>query len=54
MTQNNLGSAYVKLPTGDRGANLAQAIACCQQALRFWAPETASLDYAMTQINLVV
>ena len=25
-TQNNLGAAYGELPTGDRGANLTQAI----------------------------
>ena len=46
--QNNLGNAYHNLLTGDRGANLAQARACYQQALRFWTPETAPFDYART------
>ena len=50
--QNNLGAAYSDLPTGDRAANLAQAIGCYQQALRFRTPETAPLKYAMTQNNL--
>jgi tetratricopeptide (TPR) repeat protein len=40
------------LPTGDRAANLQQAIACYQEALRFRTPEAAPLDYAMTQNNL--
>jgi hypothetical protein len=34
MTQNNLGIAYRNLPTGDRGANLQQAIACYEAAIR--------------------
>ena len=50
--QNNLGNAYVSLPTGDRAANLARAIQCYQEALRFYTPETTPLDYAMTQNNL--
>ena len=50
--QYNLGIAYSNLPTGDRGANLAQAISCFQQALHFWTPEAAPLEYAMTQHNL--
>jgi len=33
-------------------SNLTQAIECYQQALRFWTPETAPLDYASTQNNL--
>ncbi len=37
---------------GDRAANLQQAIACYEQALRFRTPEAASLDYAGTQNNL--
>jgi len=40
------------LPTGDRAANLARAIACYEAALRFYTPEAAPLDYAMTQNNL--
>src|SRR5260221_7782013 len=50
--QNNLGEVYRNLPTGDRAANLSQAIRCYQQALRFRTPEAAPLDYAMTQNNL--
>jgi len=40
------------LPTGDRAANLEQAIACYREALRFRTPEAAPLDYAMIQNNL--
>src|SRR5947199_4886 len=47
-----LGSVYMDLPTGDRAANLAQAISCYQQVLRFLAPEADPLDYAATQYNL--
>ena len=50
--QNNLGIAYRNLPTGDRAANLRQAIACYQEALRFYTPEAAPLQYASTQNNL--
>ena len=52
MTQNNLGTAYAELPTGDRAANLARAIDCYTEALRFCTAEAAPLDYAMTQNNL--
>jgi hypothetical protein len=34
MTQNNLGTAWSDLPTGDRSANLEKAIACYEAALR--------------------
>ena len=47
-----LGSVYMDLPTGDRASNLAQAISCYQQALRFWTPEADPLHYAATQNNL--
>src|SRR6266567_923515 len=50
--QYNLGNAYLNLPTGDRAANLAQAISCYQQALRFWTAEADPLHYALTQNNL--
>jgi len=40
------------LPTGDRAANLEQAIECYREALRVYTPEAAPLDYAMTQNNL--
>ena len=52
MTQNNLGNAYAELPTGDRAANLARAIDCYTEALRFYTAEAAPLEYAMTQNNL--
>ena len=52
MTQNNLGNAYAALPTGERGANLEQAIGCYQEALTAYTAEAAPLDYAMTQNNL--
>ena len=37
-TQNNLGNAYRDLPTGDRAANLQQAIACYREALALLHP----------------
>ena len=51
-TQNNLGIAYADLPSGDRAANLARAIDCYTEALRFRTAEAAPLDYATTQSNL--
>ena len=54
MTQNNLGAAYRELPAGDRAANLARAIDCYTQALRFRTPEAAPLNYSTTQNNLGV
>ena len=50
--QNNLGNAYLRLPTGERGANLGRAIASYEQALTVYTAEAAPLDYAMTQNNL--
>ena len=50
--QNNLGNAYWALPTGDRAANLQQAIQCYQEALRVYTAGAAPLDYAATQNNL--
>lgn len=47
--QANLGLTYYQLPTGDRGAHLQRAITCYREALRFWVPESAPLDYAMIQ-----
>jgi len=35
-TQNSVGNAYVNLPTGDRGENVAKAIACYEAALRVY------------------
>ena len=37
---------------GNRAANLQKAIACFEQALRFFTPEAAPFDYAATQNNL--
>jgi tetratricopeptide (TPR) repeat protein len=53
MTQNNLGTAYVRLAeVRDREGNLERAIAAYREALRFRTPETAPLEYATTQNNL--
>ena len=43
QTQNNLGNAYAELPSGDRAANLARAIDCYAEALRFRTAEAAPL-----------
>ncbi len=50
--QHNLGAAYRDLPTGDRASNLAQAIACYQQALRFYTPEAEPFACRRTTRNL--
>ena len=52
MTQNNLGTAYSDLPTGDRGENLRRAIACYESALRVCTEADFPSDWAMTQNNL--
>ena len=52
MTQNNLGTAYGDLPTGDRGENLRRAIACYESALRVYTEADFPSDWAMTQNNL--
>ena len=52
MTQNNLGTAYSDLPGGDREANLRQAIACYEAALRVRTEADFPQDWAMTQNNL--
>ncbi len=49
---NALGVIYSTLPTGDRAANVQRAIDCYREALRFYTPDAAPLDYAMTQNNL--
>ena len=46
------GRRLRELPTGDRAANLKQAIACYEQALRVFTPEAAPFDYATAQNNL--
>lgn len=50
--QNNLGNAYGKLPTGDRGENLKRAIACFEAALWVRTERDFPTDWAMTQNNL--
>ncbi len=52
MTQNDLGVAYWNLPTGDRGENLAEAIACYEAALRVRTKRDFPAAWAMTQNNL--
>src|SRR5438105_10801216 len=52
QTQNNLGIAYWNLPTGDRAANLTQAIACYEAALRVRTERDFPVDWAQTQNNL--
>lgn len=49
---HNLGNAYRQVPTGDRTANLALAIARLQEALRFRTPERSPSQYANTQNSL--
>ena len=44
--------AYRELPTGDRAANLAQAIQCLQEALRFYTPEAEPFACRRTTRNL--
>ena len=51
-TQGNLGNAYAKLPTGDRGDNLRRAIACYEAALRVYTEADFPSDWARTQIYL--
>ncbi len=52
MTQNNLGNAYGNLPTGDREANLQNAIACYEAALRVRTERDFPVNWATTQNNL--
>ncbi len=49
MMQNNLGNAYSELPGGDREANLREAIACYQAALRIL--QKAHVDYYAAVVN---
>ena len=52
MTQNNLGTAYSDLPTGDRGENLRRAIGCYEAALRVRTESDFPSAWATTQFNL--
>jgi predicted ATPase/class 3 adenylate cyclase len=49
---NTLGTAYRNLPSGDRAANLRQAISCYEAALRVRTESQFPMDWAMTQNNL--
>lgn len=51
VTQNNLGNAYLHLPTGDRAQNLRKAIACYEAALRVWTKRDDGARWAMVQNN---
>ena len=52
MTQNNLGNAWLLMPTSDRGENLGKAIACYTAALEIRIREAHPVDWAATQNNL--
>gem|GEM_PF-6964187 len=52
MTQNNLGSAWLFMPTGDPTANLTKAIACYEDALKERTRAAAPMQWAATQNNL--
>jgi len=54
ITQNNLGTAYGDLPTGDRGGNLRRAIGCFEAALRISTERDFPVQWAATQNNLGV
>jgi tetratricopeptide (TPR) repeat protein len=51
MTQNNKGIAFKKLPDGDRGAQLREAIACYDAALTVRTRDAFPQQWAMTQFN---
>jgi CHAT domain-containing protein len=48
----NLAGAYADLPTGARGAQLAQAIACYEAALRVRTEQDWPVEWARTMQNL--
>jgi len=50
-TLGNAGARLANLGGEDRGARLREALAAYDQALRFYTPEAAPLDYAATQNN---
>jgi hypothetical protein len=52
IEQAQLGDQYLKSRTGDRAANLQQAIACYTGALRFFNAETTPHDYAIIRYYL--
>lgn len=54
VVQNDLGNAYVDLPTGDRSANLQKAIAAYEAALRVYTEKEFPAGWAMSQNSLGV
>ncbi|MGD1938922.1 MAG: tetratricopeptide repeat protein, partial [Cyanophyceae cyanobacterium] len=52
MTQNNMAAAYYERIRGERGDNIEEAIAACQQALEVRTREAFPEQWAMTQNNL--
>jgi CHAT domain-containing protein len=50
--QKNLGEAYQNRRQGKRSENLQKAIACCQEALKFYRIENSPLEWANTNFNL--
>lgn len=52
LTQNRLGNVYSELSSDDNGANLARAITCYQEALRFFTPEVTPFEYGIVQGSL--
>ena len=53
-TQNNLGLAWLNMPTGDKAENLGKAIACYEAALTVYTKAADPTNWAMTQNNLGV
>lgn len=51
-TQNNLGTAYRNLPTGDRSMNLQRALAAYEAALRVYTEKDFPVYWAKTPNNL--
>jgi len=49
---HSLGIAYMNLDTGDIEDNFQQALNYYQQALKYFTPRRAPLDYAMVQNNV--
>ncbi len=54
LTRGNILSDLANLPGEDRAARLRESLAAYDEALRFRRPDTAPLDYAMTQGNLAI
>jgi hypothetical protein len=52
MTQNNLGTAWWSLSTGDRESNLRQAIAYYEAALRVYTEQDFPREYEEVQASL--